>query len=245
MATQTYTDGVTLTAAAEFNNFDSAAYSALSGVAGTDTITATGPANYTYSATRPPVWFIPAVTNTGATTINITPSGGAALGAKNVFFNGAACVGGELIAGNVYGVSYDGTQFNIVSSIAVATQAQQETGTSVRAAVTPGRQQFHPSAAKAWVQYDSGGGLTASYNLTSVTDNSPGNLSPVWATDFSGAAYCIVANHESAHSSTSATTWTTQVLSRVAGGCNIATIRMSDFTQIDVTYVSVVAYGDQ
>lgn len=115
MATQTYTDGVTLTAAAEFNNFDSVAYAVLSGVAGTNTITATGPANYTYSATRPPVYFIPAVTNSGATTINITPSGSSALGAKNVFFGGAACVGGELVAGVPAAVIYDGTQFSIVA----------------------------------------------------------------------------------------------------------------------------------
>ena len=33
----------------------------------------------------------------------------------------------------------------------VATQANQETATSTTTIVTPGRQQFHPSAAKAWV----------------------------------------------------------------------------------------------
>ena len=114
MATQTYTDGVTLSSAAEFNRFDTVSYAVLSGVAGTNTITATGPANYTYAATTPPVWFIPANTNTGATTINITPSGGAALGAKNIFNGGAACIGGELRAGVPVGIVYDGTQFNII-----------------------------------------------------------------------------------------------------------------------------------
>ena len=116
MATQTYTDGVTLSAAAEFNRFDTVSYAVLSGVAGTNTITATGPANYTYAATTPPVWFIPAVTNTGATTINITPSGGAALGAKNIFSGGVACVGGELVAGVPAGIIYDGTQYHLLSS---------------------------------------------------------------------------------------------------------------------------------
>lgn len=114
MATQTYTDGVTLTAAAEFNNFDSAAYSVLSGVAGTNTITGTGPANYSYSAARPTIWFIPAVTNTAAATINVTPSGSSSLGAKSIFTGGAALSGGELIAGVPVGIIYDGTQFNIV-----------------------------------------------------------------------------------------------------------------------------------
>src|SRR3990167_6051231 len=45
-----------------------------------------------------------------------------------------------------------------------ATQANQEAGSSLVTIVTPGRQQFHPSAAKAWVQYDSTGTLTSSYN---------------------------------------------------------------------------------
>jgi len=157
----------------------------------------------------------------------------------------------QLDAGNLGAIS--GTSVSVTGDVSggsvsgnfVASQSAQETGTNTSLIVTPGRQKFHPTAAKAWVQYDSAAGLTSSYNVTSVTDNSAGNLSPVWATDFSSAAYCVVANHEAASSATAATTWTTQVLSRAAGGCNIATIRMSDFAQIDVTYVSVVAFGDQ
>jgi len=114
MASQTYVDSVTLTAAAEFNKFDTAAYAALSGVAGTNTITATGPANLGLVATNPVLWLIPANTNTGATTLAITPSGGAALTAKNVFSGGAACLGGELIAGVPTPIVYDGTQYQIL-----------------------------------------------------------------------------------------------------------------------------------
>lgn len=114
MATQTYTDGVTLTAAAEFNRFDTVSYAVLTGVAGTNTITATGPANYTYAATTPPVWFIPAVTNTGATTLNVTPSGASALGAKNIFAGGLALVGGELVSGVPACAIYDGTRFQLL-----------------------------------------------------------------------------------------------------------------------------------
>lgn len=121
MATTDFTNSVTLTDAAWFDDVDGAAYSVLTGVAGTNTITATGPATYSYSATRVPVWFIPAVTNTGATTINVTPSGGSALGAKNIFANGAACAGGELVAGVPCAVIYDGTQFNIIGmSVAIS-----------------------------------------------------------------------------------------------------------------------------
>lgn len=108
MPSQTYTNSVTLTDATEFNNFDTAAYSALTAVAGTNTITATGPANYSLSY-RLPFSFIPAATNTGATTLNISGAG-----AKNVFSGGAACVGGELIINVPVLVIYDGTQYNII-----------------------------------------------------------------------------------------------------------------------------------
>lgn len=131
--------------------------------------------------------------------------------------------------------------------LSYATQAQQETGTSAVAAVTPATQQFHPSAPKAWVQYDSAGGRTSSYNVTSVTDNGTGNLSPVWGTDFSSTAYAMVCSAEAAHSATGSTSFAAQALpvGRLAGSHNIATYRQSDFAQTDVTYMNVVALGDQ
>lgn len=125
MATQTFTDLVTLTQASWFNDVDTATYSYLTTPAGTNTITATGGANLTY-ATGLLVRWIPAGTNTGATTINITPSGASALGAKNVFSGGAACLGGEIVSGVPAMAVYDGTQFQLVSfsmSQAVGTSA--------------------------------------------------------------------------------------------------------------------------
>jgi hypothetical protein len=113
MTTQTIVDGVTLSAASWANDVDNAAYAHFTGVAGTNTLTATGPANFTYVAGAFGR-FIPVTTNTVSTTLNVTPSGGAALGAKNVFLNGAALVGGELITGIPVEVIYDGTQFNVL-----------------------------------------------------------------------------------------------------------------------------------
>src|SRR3990167_7932736 len=116
MATQTYVNSVTLSDAAEWNKWDTAAYCVLSGVAGTNTITATGPANYTYAAASHPVFFVPAATNTGATTVNITPSGGAALGTRNIFWNGVACIGGELRTGVPAILLDDGTRFHVLAT---------------------------------------------------------------------------------------------------------------------------------
>lgn len=49
-------------------------------------------------------------TNTGATTINVN-----SLGTKNIFNQGAALRGGEIVSGQMYKVAYDGTQFNLIS----------------------------------------------------------------------------------------------------------------------------------
>lgn len=58
--------------------------------------------------------FVPSVANTGATTLTLTPSGSGALAAKNIFANGAALAGNELVASMPVLLQYDGTQFNII-----------------------------------------------------------------------------------------------------------------------------------
>ncbi len=116
MATTDFTDGVTLSAAAWATDVDTATYSYLTGVAGTNTITATGPTGIAAYAATQRFRFIPANTNTGATTINVTPSGDSALGAKSIFWNGAACVGGEIRQSVPVEVMYDGTQFHIIAN---------------------------------------------------------------------------------------------------------------------------------
>lgn len=114
MATTSFTDLVTLTSAAWFNYVDSAAYAYLTGVSGTNTIAATGPASMTAYAAGQRVFFIPANTNTAAATLNVTPSGGSALGAKNLFNKGVAVRSGELITGIMYEAVYDGTQYQVL-----------------------------------------------------------------------------------------------------------------------------------
>lgn len=73
---------------------------------------------------------VPASTNSGTTTINITsPNGGSALGAKNIFSGGAACGGGELTAGVPVVIEYDGTQFNIIGGSRTGTWTPTLVGT--------------------------------------------------------------------------------------------------------------------
>lgn len=58
------------------------------------------------------------------------------------------------------------------STAVAATQAELETATSTTTFSSPGRQQFHPSACKAWVNFNGTGtvAIRGSYNVTSITD---------------------------------------------------------------------------
>lgn len=87
----------------------------LKSVAGTNTITATAPLSLAAYAAGQRFTFIPAATNTGATTLNVN-----SIGAKNVYRNGAALAGGEIVSGSPAEVVYDGTQFQLVGNAYVA-----------------------------------------------------------------------------------------------------------------------------
>lgn len=82
----------------------------LTGVAGTDTITASlSTPTLTAYATANTFRFIAANTNTGAATININ-----ALGAKAITKNGTtALAAGDLVANAAYQIFYDGTRFQL------------------------------------------------------------------------------------------------------------------------------------
>jgi hypothetical protein len=74
----------------------------------------------------------------------------------------------------------------------VAAQADQEAGSSTTLAVTPARQHFHPSAAKAFVYWTvSGTTVTVqrSYNVSSVTRNGVGDHTVNFTTSFSDTNY--------------------------------------------------------
>lgn len=103
--------GTARTDAIQYAQVQDGAITYLTSVSGTNTVTATGAASLSAYATGQEFTFIPANTNTGATTLNIN-----SIGAKNVFAFGSACVGGELKSGSPARVQYDGTQFNILSN---------------------------------------------------------------------------------------------------------------------------------
>jgi hypothetical protein len=107
----------------------------------------------------------------------------------------------SLGSGNWRTVSYmraDGTAVGAGS----ATQAQQEGAALTSVFTSPGRQHFHPSAAKVWVKSIVTAGVPASpgdasYNITSVADTGVGRATFTIATDFSSANWaCLITPEE-------------------------------------------------
>jgi len=132
-----------------------------------------------------------------------------------------------------------------VTLLQVAAQSDQETATSTTTAVSPGRQQFHPSAAKMWAYVTVSGGtpsLDASYNVTSITDTSAGNVTITIATDFSSANYCAVANAVTAGGVSHVASVKT---GQAAGSLVVRTYLGSAGTDTDNINLAVVAFGDQ
>lgn len=112
MASTDFTDNVTVIAASWLDDVDIATYSYLTGISGTNTVAGTGPVGMSAYAAGQRFRFLPAATNTGATSLAIT--GVTTLGGKNVFMGSAALNGGEIRAGIPADVVYDGTQFHLM-----------------------------------------------------------------------------------------------------------------------------------
>ena len=94
---------------------DPAVFNNLISVTGTNTLIGTSVPPYTAYAAGMTLSFIPANTNTGAVTIDLD-----GLGAKNIYVGSSSPLsGGELVAGRIAQVEYDGTRFQL----AVATIA--------------------------------------------------------------------------------------------------------------------------
>jgi hypothetical protein len=88
----------------------------------------------------------------------------------------------------------DGTAV-VSGSGSAATQSEQEAASSTSVFVSPGRQQFHPSALKFWAEVSANGStLNVNYNVSGITDTGTGNLTVTIGTDFSSANWVCFTN---------------------------------------------------
>lgn len=127
--------------------------------------------------------------------------------------------------------------------VVAATQSDQETGTITTVAVVPNTQQFHSSAAKAWI-YGSGSGswsTLASYNMTG-SRSTTGTYSFDFGTDFSSANYACVSNA----STTGKVQFTQQGdVTHTGATMNLKVYEAPSFTAADASAISVICFGDQ
>ena len=104
-------NGSASTDAINYSQLQSAGYTTLITISGTDTITGTVSPTLTSYLAGAQFSFVVGTTNTGAVTLNID-----ALGAKSITRTGAvALVAGDLIATQMVEVMYDGTRFQLVN----------------------------------------------------------------------------------------------------------------------------------
>lgn len=148
-------------------------------------------------------------------------------------------------SGNVLVIPF---RANGLTAADIATQAQQETGTSLLAVVTPGRQHFHPSAAKGWVKFNGTGtvAINASHNVSSITDNGTGDYTINWNTDFSSADYAVACTSGASGNEDKGVAFArTANTPFAAGATRIGTISASTGAAIDADNVCAIAFGDQ
>ena len=126
-----------------------------------------------------------------------------------------------------------------VTGTAIADQSAMETASSTSLIVSPGRQHFHPSAAKAWCHAGVAGDINASYGVSSVTDTATGTATFNWSVNFSSASYAVVGTVQA----------TSVVFHRISSQTAAAadqTVSNSVATlDVDPTFHYVVAFGDQ
>lgn len=132
-----------------------------------------------------------------------------------------------------------------VTTATAATQANQESATSSVVFASPATQQFHPSAAKAWVLYNqsTGPSVLGSYNVTSVTDNGAGLYTVNWDTDFSDTNYSCLVSVIGAGSGNNPITCTATAGTRSVGAQQFLTQQLT--SALDRDGNAVAAYGDQ
>ena len=134
------------------------------------------------------------------------------------------------------------------SGLSAATQAEMESASSTAVAVTPGRQQYHPSAAKGWANFNGTTpyAINASYNVSSVSSVGTAQYRVNWDVDFSSANYAYTMNCEKL--ATDAPTTATMIVCNpftVAAGYIDFALMCVNGTRTESGKVVITAFGDQ
>lgn len=168
---------------------------------------------------------------------------------------GSATTAGGLA---LFEASDNGTNFisvNAPASLAadVALTLPGDDGTSGQLLQTDGSGNLSwadsDGAAKGWIRGDFSGSISASYNVTSISDSGAGIVTVTWATDFANTNYAVVATLQRDNSGTGAA----NVISETDSGSATRTVTATTFTAVsgddgvltDGDAFMVAAFGDQ
>lgn len=126
----------------------------------------------------------------------------------------------------------------LIAGAVVATQAQQEAGAAANVVVTPARQQFHPSAAKAFLAFNQvGNSILANYNVAGTTANTGTGVTRVdFTTPMSSANYAVA--------SSMVTRGFITISLKNTGNFSINAFDTSG-NPVDVAYISAIVMGDE
>lgn len=186
--------------------------------------------------------FTASIPSTGTIALATTGSGTATIQSATgnaIVKSTAADVVLDVATGHKAYYSINGTPKEILTA---AVQADQETGTSNILGVTPGVQHYHQSAAKFWCKATgTGSAISASYNVTSITDNGAGDLTVTIANDFSSANYSATVSIDD----TSGGVRSISCIQSSAGAVRLTCLNGSGVPTDPNASYSVVGYGDQ
>ena len=194
----------------------------------------------------------------GGTDVPVT-DGGTGLSSTTAY---AVLCGGTTSTGALQSVASVGTSgqvltsngagalptFQTVSSPSEAAQSDKETATSTTKYVSTGRKQYHPYAAKVYINFTWSAGVPTSgrnFNVTSMTDNGTGDVTFNFTVAFSDTNYAWAASGGDSGWSTSTSFSARTATANVAGSKRVQYGNTS-FTAADLNLgCSFIAFGDQ
>jgi hypothetical protein len=137
----------------------------------------------------------------------------------------------------------------VAGGIEIATQAEMEAAASAVLAVTPGRLQYHPGVAKAWVNFNGTGTPAArsGHNVSSITDNGLGLWTANFTTAFSNANYAVAisAGYTSGGGTDFGYSVRDHSVPRTTAAISLAYLTSNGGAFADTANFDVTAFGDQ
>ena len=182
------------------------------------------------------------ISNVPATALGVMTGDSGAGGAKGAV---PAPASGDAAAGKFLKADGTWTAPSGGGGGTAATQSDQETATSTTAFVSPGRQQYHPSAAKAWVAWGVTSTIDISYNVSSITDNGTGDWTVNFTTAFSSADYVAVRYARASNTGgNGAIGYVSSTVAPTASACRTLCLSLGG-SAVDPTKNYAAFFGDQ